>query len=252
MSLNYIRQLNAFFDHVRHDTRLTSFHVALYMALFHYWNVNRFISPISVPREDLMKLSAMGSKNTYLKSLRQLEDFGYIKYQPGSGNFFKNKIYITVLNDIQKLPTTEKYCPKYGPDTVPDMTLHCPKYGPGTVPYLSPLIKQNANIINNANSKSLKIKNDFLREENVPSRVPNMGQIKSFFQEQNFPEKEAIKFFNFYESIGWLAGGRTPIRNWQAAAKKWMLNNFQNQKIKSNVANNHLHTSHDLNYSEPF
>src|SRR5688500_1091583 len=55
--MNYIRHLNTFFSHVKTDTRLTSSHVSLYMALFQYWNFNRFQNPFSIYRENIMQLS---------------------------------------------------------------------------------------------------------------------------------------------------------------------------------------------------
>ncbi len=280
--MNYIRHLNTFFEYVRVDNRLTSCHVALYMALFHFWNLNRFISPVSIPRDDLMKLSAIGSKNTYLKTLKQLGDFGYIKYDPGTGKFFKSKIYMTILkvdeksNDNRKYcptiepdttPVTKTYCPNYGPDTVPNVTPHCPKYDPGTVPHLSPLIKLNLNINKERENTLEKNQNKNLKKNegaNMPPTVPNMGQntlqihkpsqqeIVSFFESNKYPALEANKFFLYYQATGWQTTGGKLIADWQAAAHKWMLNNFQNQKTKSNGTKNYLHTSDDQNYSEPF
>jgi hypothetical protein len=69
--------------------------------------------------------------------------------------------------------------------------------------------------------------------------------------ENNFPEIEAIKFFNYFSSNGWLVGGKTPMVNWQAAAENWILNA---PKFISNEQPNrakHLNTGTDKDYSEP-
>lgn len=97
--MNYIRHLNAFFSFVRCDKRLTSSHVSLYMALFQCWNTNRFKNPFTIAREEVMKLSAIGSKNTYHKSLKELHDFGYIFYAASSNKFYKSNVHIVVFEN---------------------------------------------------------------------------------------------------------------------------------------------------------
>jgi hypothetical protein len=81
---------------------------------------------------------------------------------------------------------------------------------------------------------------------------PTIENVKSFFQENNFPELEANKFFNYFSSNGWLVGGKTPMVNWQAAAKNWMLNanKFNATEPKSDRAK-HLNTTTDKDYAEP-
>lgn len=41
-------------------------------------------------------------------------------------------------------------------------------------------------------------------------------------------QREALKFHSHYAAIGWKLGGQYPIKNWQAAAKKWWLNTRTN------------------------
>ncbi|MCW3808159.1 hypothetical protein, partial [Plebeiibacterium marinum] len=41
---------------------------------------------------------------------------------------------------------------------------------------------------------------------------------------------------NYYESVGWLVGGKTKMKDWKAAARNWMLNveKFQKKEPNSN------------------
>jgi hypothetical protein len=66
-------------------------------------------------------------------------------------------------------------------------------------------------------------------------KQPTIQELKSYFAAQQWTELEAEKFFNYYQSNGWLVGGKTPMRNWKAAAANWILNaeNFKNEKRKS-------------------
>jgi hypothetical protein len=60
---------------------------------------------------------------------------------------------------------------------------------------------------------------------------PTLEQVLTFFKSENYPELEAQKFFNHFQSNGWKVAGKTPMNDWQAAARKWMLNatNFTKQ-----------------------
>jgi hypothetical protein len=78
---------------------------------------------------------------------------------------------------------------------------------------------------------------------------PTQEEVLIFFKSKNSNETEASKFFHHYQSNGWVVG-RTPMKNWQSAAEKWMLS-AQNFKIHEHKSN--LHSSNNLNkdYSEP-
>ncbi len=82
--MNYIQLLSAFFKRMKSDGRLNPNHISLYMALFQLWNLNRFQNPISIFREQVLKLSHIGSNHTYYKCLYDLHDWNYIVYHPSS------------------------------------------------------------------------------------------------------------------------------------------------------------------------
>jgi 4-alpha-glucanotransferase len=54
-----------------------------------------------------------------------------------------------------------------------------------------------------------------------------------YFAEKDAPSEEAEKFFNHYESNGWLVGGKSKMKNWQAAARNWLLNSKKFNVIAS-------------------
>ena len=83
--MNYIKHLNGFFERVSGDGRLTAYHISLYLALFQLWNLSRFRNPFPISREELMQLSRIGSKNTYARCIKELDQWGYIFYFP-NGN----------------------------------------------------------------------------------------------------------------------------------------------------------------------
>ena len=60
--------------------------------------------------------------------------------------------------------------------------------------------------------------------ETVP---PPWEDVLLFFESKSFPEMEAQKFYNYFESIGWLVGGKSQMKDWKAAARNWMLKAVQ-------------------------
>ena len=89
--MNYIKHLAGFFDRVASDERLNPTHVSMYVSLFQFWNASRFQNPISISRNELMKVSKISAKATYHKCMKELNDFGYLKYMP-SYNPFKGSL----------------------------------------------------------------------------------------------------------------------------------------------------------------
>jgi hypothetical protein len=82
-----------------------------------------------------------------------------------------------------------------------------------------------------------------------------LEKVQAYFAEINGPVSEAERFFNYFESNGWQVGGKTPMKDWRAAARNWILN------AKNFNYNTHDHTSQPKpgrlntgpkNYAEPF
>lgn len=64
------------------DKRLNATHVGLFSGLFVHWQRNGFKSPFAVTRRTLMAYSRIASIATYHKCIKELDAFGYIRYQP--------------------------------------------------------------------------------------------------------------------------------------------------------------------------
>ena len=67
---------------IRDDERLLATHVSLFTALFVQWQHNDFTSPFPITRKELMGYSKIASIATYHKCIRELDKYGYIRYQP--------------------------------------------------------------------------------------------------------------------------------------------------------------------------
>ena len=90
-TMNYIRHLTGFYDKIQQDERLNPTHISLYLALFQFWNINHFQNPISISRNEMMRLSKISALGTYHKCIKELQNFGYIEYIP-SFNPYKGSL----------------------------------------------------------------------------------------------------------------------------------------------------------------
>jgi hypothetical protein len=283
--MNYIKHLTGFFDRIVKDRQLNPTHISLYIALFQYWNVNRFQNPISITRDEIMRISKICSKATYHKCMRELNDKGYIKYEP-SYNPFKGSMVILFNFSEDLKPALKKDIPSSKILPVIEQVVNKQKTSSETSAEhaVGIFYKHTINNTNSSNDVNLgehekKIENkelinevketiledDFenskekkLREKKKGFIEPNLDEVKYFFQQNNFPELEAQKFFNYFSSIGWLVGGKTPMTDWQAAAQNWMLNaeNFNTKPIRNTdlitgQKPNHLTSTNEKNYAEP-
>lgn len=300
MAMNYIRHLTGFFDKVTDDRDLNPTHISLYIALFQFWNCNRFRNPISISRDEIMRISKISSKATYHKCLRELNNKAYIKYEPSYNPYKGSHVWLIDFADTLKpLGKADKKGSDFSPvdrQVAGSMETPAP---PATVlqeeQALVPSINNtnSSNISNKKNSanwsgQAKKIEEMNNTEDNsvIPSAVegtqkekscakkemlqtfanseeqempsanssavekPKIEEVKTYFEQNSFPEIEAQKFFNYFASIGWLVGGRTPMVDWQASAQNWMLNA---PKFAPSVEHDRaqLNTAINKDYSEP-
>ncbi|MEQ3662531.1 MAG: transcriptional regulator [Flavobacterium sp.] len=276
--MNYIKHLTGFFEKVAIDKSLNPTHVSLYIALFQFWNCNRFKNPISISRDEVMRISKISSKATYHKCLKNLHSLGYINYEPSYNPFKGSHVYLFNFSDDLKPIQKSERKPKNEPlfEQVDEQALNksCTSDKTSSEQALVPSINyiNNTNNLNIENVSNLneqaknfeeinnfQLKNENLKEEKSSAKKeeklhPLIEEVKTYFQENNFPEQEAQKFFNYFKSVGWLVGGKTPMVDWQAAAQNWILNSINfNHNTDTTPPNRakHLNTGTDKDYSEP-
>jgi|SRR5690606_32988509 len=279
--MNYIKHLTGFFERVVKDKTLNPTHISLYVALFQFWNFNRFKNPISISRDEVMRISKISSKATYHKCLKNLHSLGYIDYQPSFNPFKGSQVFMLNFSEDLK-PASKQTKTKNEPFFEPpdEQALNKSYTGDetGSEQALVPSINyiNNTNILNDLNlgeqtqnfseKENQNLKNVDEEKErkssakkkekiNVTSGVvekPTIQEVEIYFQKQNYPELEAQKFFNYFSSNGWLVGGRTKMKDWQAAARNWMLNTQKfNRYGEPEDRAKHLNTTTGKDYSEP-
>src|SRR5690554_177628 len=206
------------------------------MAFFNYWNMYRFPKDFIIIRDEVMKLSKIGSKSTYHRCLKQLDSWKYIQYIPSHNSFKGSRIRLFIFRTTSGQPLDSAV----------------PKSGQPLVSYINS-IKQIESI----------------NKQELPK---NEKEVISFFSKNKWPKIEAQKFFAHYKSIGWKIGGKIKMADWHASAKSWMLKAeelnlkrsspvSQNQLVRRSFseggdnrrthASNNLKTTKSKNYKEP-
>lgn len=266
--MNYIRHLTGFFEKVTQDRLLNATHISLYIAIFQFWNLNRFRNPISISRDELMRISKISSKATYHKCLKLLHAHGYLRYEPSYNPYRGSHVFLfNFADDIRpEIKKEARAAPKFEP--VDEQVVNGQRTGAERVDeqVVVPSINDtnDSNIPNNGNEETpaqnfrnenqdvdvgLGEKEKKLREKKKGD-LPLAEEVKEFFEMEGYPEPEAHKFFNYYQSNGWLIGGKTPMADWHAAARNWMLNAPKFVTHETPAAR-HFDTGAGKDYSEP-
>jgi hypothetical protein len=227
-NVNYIHHLNGILVKFSKDERLNPSHISLYLALFYYWNLSRFANKFYIDRAEVMHLARIGSKKTYHKDIHDLNNWKYLKYFPSFNPYKGSQIHL---------------------------------YNFGTSREQA-VVRYHTNIETSREQAVARNINIYKHDKHVNINIYKR-EILNFFKKNNWPKKQAEKFFNHYEAVGWKKGN-SPIENWQAAAENWMIKaeeimssraesrGKKRKTAKAPVQNwDNLHTNNDKNYDEP-
>ena len=75
------------------DARINVWHFSIYLALLYKLRANGFGSAVQITRKEVMLLAHVGSIATYHKCIRQLQEYGYIHYDPSFDRYKKTTIH---------------------------------------------------------------------------------------------------------------------------------------------------------------
>ena len=259
--MNYFYQLTTFYSLIETDNRLCPHHVSMYLGLLYSWNKNRFGIPLTIYRDSLMAYSRIGSTHTYYKCINELDNWGFIDYIPAKNGVYSSKVNMYFfdvnrveiiknrcsINSISDAQVLHQQRSKNDSSNAQALLQPCSKNDSSTDSSTASLYinsnkhnKQNMkesisqkhspneiieiidfDIENDSEEKRKKVAS---KKENSFEIPPQKQDVILFFEIENSTKVEALKFFNHYTSNGWLVGGKSPMQNWQASARKWNSN----------------------------
>lgn len=265
--MNYIRHLSAFYLKAAGDDRLSAFHISLYHALFQLWNLSRFEKAVLVNRQVLIRYSKIGSNHTLYRCLNELHEWGYIEYMPSFSPRKGTFVQLCNFDTAEQSSYAEN-----APDQCKNDIATCADSAQ------VPMSNMHSNInsiytnsiytnIREGETQTRNSKNeisDFEKTDKSLSQVnkrkkvaqkkekefvpPALDDVLQFFMEEKYQDNEGRKFYYHFESNGWKVGGKTPMKNWQAAAHNWMLNS---ERYKLPIKKDTINLNKLKNYDEP-
>jgi hypothetical protein len=291
-TMNYIKHLTGFFNRIALENSLNPTHISLYLALFQCWNVNRFKNPIIISRDEMMKGSKIASKATYHKCIKELQRLNFLDYFPSYNPYSGTQVFMMNFSEGNNFSQNSSDTTSSNNDPTRLFFKPSKPKNESVNSNVAEQVNEPPYIYNNKqtskNNKNIDIDTNFQNFDNVIARneaiseteekekssakkekefvtssvveKPTLESVKEYFKFQNFTEFEAERFFNYYSSIGWLIGGKTKMKDWQAAARNWMLNtpkfsvNLPNpsaQKANPQPRAYNLNATTDKNYAEP-
>lgn len=224
--MNYIVHLNAVMKRFSFDERLNPTHVSLYMALFQFWNHNHFASVIYINREEVMKMSKIGSMATYHRCMKQLHKWNYIIYIPTHNPFKSSQIKFLKFGTTSDRSSDKSSGASTGKST------------------------------EKSSERALVSKEKELKQiANNLKRPQSRQEVIDFFIEKDWPVVEAEKFYNHYEAVGWKLGGKVLIENWKAVSQNWILRadelEIGSLSKRNRPSGENLKTINEKNYGKP-
>lgn len=74
--------LHVFFEGIARDPRISCGHIGIYAALLQCWAAQQYRQPLTVFSHQVIGLAKLSSRDTYFRYVRQLSEYGYIRYEP--------------------------------------------------------------------------------------------------------------------------------------------------------------------------
>ncbi len=95
--MSALNPLSDFFIAIAHDPRISSTHIGLYAAMLQYCQEHHFENPVHVFSYQIMQIAKISASTTYHKIIRDLNKYGYIKYEPSYKRNQGSKVYFNTI-----------------------------------------------------------------------------------------------------------------------------------------------------------
>ena len=89
-----INPLHHFLKAINNDHRVNTKHIAVYMTLYKLWLEKKCSNPIEIVSHKVMKAAKISSSSTWHKTIRSLDEYGYIRYEPTFNRMRCSKVYL--------------------------------------------------------------------------------------------------------------------------------------------------------------
>ncbi|MCW3106879.1 MAG: hypothetical protein JWQ09_1385 [Segetibacter sp.] len=92
--MEQLKLLSEFFTAIENDPRISITHIGIYVALLQYWKNHNYCNPVHAYSHQIMQLAKISGRATYHKIIKDLSEYGYIKYVPSFKRNQASKVYM--------------------------------------------------------------------------------------------------------------------------------------------------------------
>jgi hypothetical protein len=96
LNVETIKPLSDFFAAIEKDARISITHIGIYAALLQYWYKSGCQNPLCAYSYEIMQIAKVSAQATYHKTVKQLDEFGYIRYEPSFKRNQPSKVYLRI------------------------------------------------------------------------------------------------------------------------------------------------------------
>jgi hypothetical protein len=86
--------ISGFFLAIRDDPRISPIHISIYMALVELSIEKQYVTPMLVYSHEVKLLAKVSGPATYHGALKDLHNYGYIRYTPSFNRFEGSQIQL--------------------------------------------------------------------------------------------------------------------------------------------------------------
>lgn len=91
--MDKLKPLSDFFTAIDKDPRISITHIGIYASLLQFWSEHHFENPVHIFSYDIMRIAKISASTTFHKAIRELSEYGYIKYEPSFKRNKGSKVY---------------------------------------------------------------------------------------------------------------------------------------------------------------
>src|SRR6185312_14626382 len=103
--MEFLKPLSDFFSAIENDPRISITYIGIYAALLQYWKEHDCKNPMQVFSYEIMWIAKISATTTYHKTIKDLNDYGYIRYEPSFKRNQGSKVYFNAIeqNELKKI-----------------------------------------------------------------------------------------------------------------------------------------------------
>ena len=195
--------------------------------------MNRDFKGIWIPKEIWLNKDLTMQEKIFFVEINSLDnDKGCFASNGYFADFFgisKTRVSLVIKNLIKKKAITSTIIYKEGTKQILKRVLNICYIG-----YLTKVIEpiqqklKDNNTVNNTTNNTIDIG---IHPKRTIFKAPTLEESKAYFLEKASNENEAVKFWNYYESIGWKVG-KNKMQKWRSSASGWIARNKDSEPTK--------------------